>query len=177
MVKSGERKIATADAGNGQYSVEDAENSELLELEVERLRDELAAERENGLRTLADFDNYRRRVRRERADAEQAGKRDILLALLDVMDDFDRALAHVGEAPGAVADGLRLIHQRLSRVLESNCVTTFQSKGQQFDPTVHEAISVVESDEHESGTVYEENLRGYLWNGELLRPARVTVVR
>ena len=49
--------------------------------------------------------------------------------------------------------------------------------GEQFDPTVHEAISVVESDGHESDTVYEENLRGYLWNGELLRPARVTVVR
>lgn len=166
-----------ADTGNGQYSVENAESSELLELEVERLRDEFAAERENGLRTLADFDNYRRRVRRERADAEQAGKRDILLALLDVMDDFDRALAHVGEAPGAVADGLRLIHQRLSRVLESNGVTPFQSVGQQFDPTVHEAMSVVESDEYESGTVYEEYLRGYLWNGELLRPARVIVVR
>ncbi len=177
MVKSGEHKIATADAGNGQYAVEDAESSELLELEVERLRDELAAERENGLRTLADFDNYRRRVRRERADAEQAGKRDILLALLDVMDDFDRALEHVGEASDAVADGLRLIHQRLSRVLESNGVTPFQSVGELFDPTVHEAMSVVESDEYESDTVYEEDRRGYLWNGELLRPARVIVVR
>jgi molecular chaperone GrpE len=149
----------------------------MLALEVERLRDELAAERDRGLRTLAEFDNYRRRVRRESARADQAGKRDVLLALLDVMDDFDRALAHVGEAPGAVADGLRLIHQRVGRVLEANGVTTFQSKGQQFDPTVHEAMSVVESDEYESGTVYEENLRGYLWNGELLRPARVIVVR
>ena len=176
-MKSGEHKIATADAGNGQYSVEDVESSEPLELEVERLQDELAAERERGLRTLADFDNYRRRVRRERADAEQAGKRDIIIALLDVMDDFDRALAHVGEAPDAVADGLRLIHQRLSRVLESNGVTPLQSKGQQFDPTVHEAMSVVESDEYESSTVYEEDRRGYLWNGELLRPARVIVVR
>jgi molecular chaperone GrpE len=62
-------------------------------------------------------------------------------------------------------------------VLESNGVTPFQSKGQQFDPTVHEAMSVVESDEYESNTVYEEARRGYLWNGELLRPARVIVVR
>jgi molecular chaperone GrpE len=130
-----------------------------------------------GLRTLAEFDNYRRRVRRERARAEEAGKRDILLALLDVMDDFDRALAHVGESPGAVADGLRLIHQRLSRVLEANSVTSFQSVGERFDPTLHEAMSVIESDEYESGTVYEEDRRGYLWNGELLRPARVIVVR
>ena len=176
-MKSGEHKIATADTGNGHYSVEDVEGSELLELEVERLQEELAAERERGLRTLADFDNYRRRVRRDRADAEQAGKRDIILALLDVMDDFDRALAHVSDAPDAVADGLRLIHQRLSRVLDSNGVTPFQSVGEQFDPTVHEAISVVESDGHESDTVYEEERRGYLWKGELLRPARVIVVR
>ncbi|HEX7176115.1 MAG TPA: nucleotide exchange factor GrpE [Pyrinomonadaceae bacterium] len=177
MMKSGEHKIATADAGNGQYPVEDVESSEPLELEVERLQEELAAERERGLRALAEFDNYRRRVRRESASAEEAGKRDIILALLDVMDDFDRALAHVSDAPDAVADGLRLIHQRLSRVLDSNGVTPFQSAGEQFDPTVHEAISVVESDGHESDTVYEEERRGYLWNGELLRPARVIVVR
>jgi molecular chaperone GrpE len=176
-MESGEVKIAMADAGNGQYAVEDADGSEPLDLEVKRLRDELAAERERGLRMLAEFDNYRRRVRRERADAERAGKRDILLALLDVIDDFERALGHIGEAPEAVANGLRLIHQRLSRVLESNDVTAFQSKGQQFDPTVHEAISVVESDERESGTVYLDERRGYLLNGELLRPARVIVVR
>ena len=176
-MESGDHKLATADDGNGQYGVEGAASSESLELEVERLREELAQERERGLRTLAEFDNYRRRVRRERADAELSGKRDIILALLDLMDDFDRARAHVGEASDAVADGLRLIHQRLSRVLEANGVTPFQSVGEQFDPTVHEAMSVVESDEHESGAVYEEDRRGYLWNGELLRPARVTVVR
>ena len=136
--------------------MENSEISELLKLEVERLREELAAERERGLRTLADFDNYRRRVRRERAEAELAGKRDIILALLDLMDDFDRALAQIGEAPDAVADGLKLIHQRLGRVLEANAVTPFQSVGEQFDPTVHEAISVVESVGLESGTVYAE---------------------
>ena len=170
-METGEHKLATANDGNGRCAVEDAESSGLLEQEVERLREELAQERERGLRTLADFDNYRRRVRRERADAELAGKRDIILALLDLLDDFDRALAHVGEASDAVAEGLRLIHQRLSRVLEANGVTSFQSVGERFDPTLHEAMSVVESDEYESGTVYVEDRRGYLWNGELLRPA------
>jgi molecular chaperone GrpE len=177
MPERGEQKLATADAGDGQHGVGGAANSESLEPEVERLRAELAQERERGLRALAEFDNYRRRVRRERADAEFTGKRDIILALLDLMDDFDRALAHVGEASDAVADGLRLIHQRLSRVLDANGVTPFRSAGEQFDPTVHEAMSVVESDERESGTVYAEERSGYLWNGELLRPARVVVVK
>ena len=177
LMESGEHKLAIADAGDRRYGVEGAESSELLKLEVERLREELVAERERGLRTLADFDNYRRRVRRERAEAELVGKRDIILALLDLMDDFDRALAHIGEVPDAVADGLRLIHQRLRRVLEANGVTPFQSVGEQFDPTVHEAISVVESGEHESGTVFAEDRRGYAWNDEVLRPARVIVVK
>ena len=149
----------------------------LLELEVERLREELASEREQSLRTLADFDNYRRRVRQERATLEHSGKRELLLALLDVADDFDRALAHTGETTDAVADGLRLIHQRLSVVLRSNGVTALESEGRAFDPTVHEATSTIESGEHESGTVYSEDRRGYLWNDELLRPARVVVVR
>jgi molecular chaperone GrpE len=147
------------------------------EAEVERLREELASEREQGLRALAEFDNYRRRVRRESADAGRAGRRDLLLALLDVMDDFDRAVEHVGEASDAVADGLRLIHQRLRGVLEANGVTSFESKGRLFDPAVHEGMSLVDSDEYESGSVCEEYLRGYLWDGELLRPARVIVAR
>lgn len=161
----------------GRRDKEGAERLEPLALEAERLREELAVERERCLRVLADFDNYRRRVRQEHADAEQAGKRGLLLALLDVMDDFDRALHYVGEAPDPIADGLRLIHQRLDGVLQANGVTPFESQGEPFDPAVHEALSVVESDRHESGTVYEENRRGYFWNGKLLRPARVIVVR
>jgi molecular chaperone GrpE len=166
-----EQEQATALPGDARCGAEPSE------AEVERLREELASEREQGLRALAEFDNYRRRVRRESADAGRAGRRDLLLALLDVMDDFDRAVAHVGEASDAVSDGLRLIHQRLRGVLEANGVTSFESKGRMFDPAVHEGMSLVDSDEYESGSVCEEYLRGYLWDGELLRPARVIVAR
>ena len=148
-----------------------------MEHEAVRLEEELASERERGVRLLAEFDNYRRRTRQEHALAEQNGKREVLLALLDVMDDFDRALLHLGEAPGAVADGLRLIRQRFSDVLHSNGVTPFDSEGKPFDPTVHEAMTVIDSDGEESGTVYTEHRRGYFINGKLLRPARVTVLK
>jgi molecular chaperone GrpE len=93
------------------------------------------------------------------------------------MDDFDRAMLHVGEAPDAVADGLRLIRLRFSEVLQSNGVTPFDSEGKPFDPTLHEAITVIDGDGDESGTVYAEHRRGYFMNGELLRPARVAVLR
>jgi molecular chaperone GrpE len=119
---------------------------ELVEREVERLSEELAAERDRGLRTLAEFDNYRRRTRQERGRAEQDGQREILLALLEVMDDFERALEHVGEASDPVAEGLRMIHQRFDSLLQANGVTSFDSKGRPFDPTTHEALSVVETD-------------------------------
>ena len=164
-------------ADNGLYEVIDGERAGELHPEIVRLTEELNTERERGLRLLAEFDNYRRRTRQEKAVAEQNGKREVLLALLDVMDDFDRALLHVGDAPEAVAKGLRLIRERFSEVLHSNGVTPFDSEGKPFDPTVHEAVTVVDSDGEESGTVFTEHRRGYLMNGELLRPARVAVLK
>ena len=159
-------------ADNGLYEVIDAERAGELDPEIVRLTEELDTERERCLRLLAEFDNYRRRTRQEQALAAENGKRDVLLALLDVMDDFDRALLHVGKAPDAVADGLRLIRQRFGDVLHSNGVTAFDSEGKPFDPTVHEAMTVIDSDGEESGTVYTEHRRGYFMNAQLLPPAR-----
>lgn len=145
--------------------------------EEDSLEEELASERERRLQLLAEFDNYRR-TRQEHAVAEQTGKREILLALLDVMDDFDRALLQVESTSDSVSDGLRLIRERFNGVLRSNGVTPFESQGQPFDPMVHEAISVIDTDDKsESDIVYAEEQPGYLMNGELLRPARVSVLK
>src|SRR6185295_8925625 len=168
----------TALTDNGLSEIIEGESTDELDPEIVRLMEELDTERERGVRMLAEFDNYRRRTRQHQALAEQNGKRDVLLALLDLMDDFDRALLHLGEAPDAVADGLRLIRQRFSDVLHSNGVSPFDSEGKPLDPTVHEAMTVIDSDgEEESGTVYTEHRRGYFINGELLRPARVAVLK
>ena len=162
---------------NGLYEVIEGEPTEVSEDEVVRLKGELATERDRSLRLLAEFDNYRRRTKEERAFAEEAGKREILVTLLDVMDDFDRALLHVGTGPDPVADGLKLIRQRLSDVLHSNGVTPFDSEGQPFDPKIHEAMTMIDGDGGESGTVYAEARRGYFMNGKLLRPALVAVLK
>ena len=151
---------------------------EAVDDEIVSLEEQLAEEREQRLRVLDEFDNFRRRTRQELAAAQQAGKREVLRGFLDVMDDFDRALLHVGEASDAVVEGLHLIRQRFNDVLLSNGVTAFDSEGQPFDPMFHEAMSVIDAyDGGESGTVYAEERRGYLLNGELLRPARVVVLR
>jgi len=151
--------------------------AEQLQAENARLKEELRREHEIYLRNLADFDNYRRRVERERASVARAGKREMALSLLDVLDDFERALEHMDEAPGSVAAGLSAIYRRLAGLLESQGVIPFESVGQPFDPTLHEAVGSVESDEQESGVVLDELRRGYRWGEELLRPARVRVAR
>jgi molecular chaperone GrpE len=145
---------------------------------VSSLEEELASERDLRLRLLAEFDNYRRRTRQEHAVAEEKGKREILLALLDVMDDFDRALVQIDSTSDSVSEGVRIIRDRLNKVLRSNDVSAFESEGQPFDPEVHEAMTVIPTDdERESDIVYAEEQRGYFMNGKLLRPARVSVFK
>jgi molecular chaperone GrpE len=142
---------------------------------VEDLRAELQHEHDRTLRAKADFENYRRRVERDRDTAARQAKRDLLRALVDLADGFDRALAHMDESPAAVAEGLHAMQRRLRSLLEAEGVTSFESVGQTFDPTRHEAIAVVPDFDGPSGAVVDEAGRGYLWNGELLRPARVRV--
>ncbi len=149
-------------------SVRDPEGTELL-----GLRAELAQERDHHLRTRADFENYKRRVERDRDLAARDAKRELLHALADLADGFDQALHHVEDSPGEVLAGLHGMQRRLRSLLEAQGVKSFESVGQPFDPTRHEAIATVP--DGVSGTVFDEAGRGYLWNDVLLRPARVRV--
>jgi len=145
--------------------------------EIERLTHELSRERDMHRRTLADFDNYRKRVQRERDSAAQAGQRQLVLALLDVMDDFERALAYANNGSGSILAGARLIYQRLMDLLRGQGVTPYRSAGQPFDTTLHEAVAVAHTDQAASGVVLDELSRGYRWGNEVLRPARVRVAQ
>jgi molecular chaperone GrpE len=142
---------------------------------VEGLRAELQLERDRYLRTRADFENYRRRVERDREVAARQAKRELLKALVDLADDFDRALVHVDDSPESVVAGLHGMRRRLGSLLEAEGVKSFDSVGKPFDPTRHEAMAVARGFDVAPGTVVEEAGRGYLWNDELLRPARVRV--
>jgi molecular chaperone GrpE len=146
--------------------------------EVERLREELRREHDKLVRALADFDNYRRRVERERASAARSGKREMILRLLDVLDDFDRALGQVeGAAASAFVTGVQVLHRKLLGVLESEGIEAMESLGTSFDPRYHDAIGTVESDELEPGAIAEELQRGYRWGDDVIRPARVRVAQ
>jgi molecular chaperone GrpE len=145
--------------------------------EHERLKAELSREHELYLRTLADFDNYRRRSERERAGSAHSGKREIILPLLEVLDDFDRALEHLGDAPEWVSSGFDAIYRCLNSILQVQGIVPYESLGERFDPVRHEAVGLTEDKDVEPGTVIAELNRGYSWGDEVLRPARVRVAQ
>ena len=103
-------------------------------------------------------------------------KREILLEFLEVLDHFESAFLHIGKGPDAVIQELETVRMKLTEVLELNGVVPFDSEGQRFDPATHEAIGEIQAGGNEAGIVFAESRRGYVLNGELLRPARVFVL-
>jgi len=126
------------------------------------------------LRRQAEFDNFRRRAERERADVLEYANTQTVRALLPILDDFERALK-VESADLEYARGMELIYQRLSDSLQKLGLEPIISKGEHFDPNIHHAVDSIETDEAEDHTVLEEYQRGYNFRGKLLRPAMVKV--
>jgi molecular chaperone GrpE len=146
-----------------------------LAVEIQRLLEDLINERDRNLRTLADFKNYRRRIERDGNKLAEEGKRAIILPLLDIIDDMEKALHWVSNDKQPFAMGMRIIHQKLLGLLETHGVLPFKSVGTPFNHDLHEAVAMAEHENLESGTVVDELRRGYLWNNELLRTAQVRV--
>ena len=142
--------------------------------ELQRDRDDLY---DRLLRTTAEFDNYRKRVERERRDLVDATASDVVRDLLPVLDDFERALTAPRAADDAFRRGVELIHRRLLDVLRVRGVEPFDSVGQTFDPAVHEAVATEPVGRRREGEIVAELGRGYRLNGRLLRPARVKVAQ
>jgi len=149
---------------------------EELKKEIERLQNELDELNDQYLRALADFDNYKKRTEGERSRIRSLGRQDVILKILDVVDDFERAFDAIKD-DNPVAEGFKSIYQNLLKVLEEFGVKPFESVGEVFDPNFHDAISSVPPSEHPPGTVTKEFQRGYLMDGEVIRPAKVEVVR
>jgi molecular chaperone GrpE len=154
------------------------------EAELRRLREALEAKsreadaaRDRYVRTVAEFDNARKRAVREREELIRGANESLIRELLPVLDNFERALqAARGDAGAAgVTAGVELIQRELLRVLEKFGVTAFSSVGAPFDPERHEAVARVPAAGHPEMTVVGETARGYLLNGRVLRPAMVTV--
>ncbi len=154
-----------------------ADSQDTLRAEVEAKAREAAEAHDRYLRALADFDNFRRRVTREREEGRRQAQEELLREILPVLDNFDRALA-VAPAPGADGGfraGVELIHRDFLKALERIGVRPFGAVGEPFDPQRHEAVGRVERADVADQTVVDEMQRGYLFHERVLRPARVVV--
>lgn len=140
--------------------------------EREHLRDRL-------LRTTAEFDNFRKRVDRDRREMADRAAESLLLDLLPVVDDIERALAveATGEGAEAYRRGVELIHKQLTELLARRGVKVLDALGADFDPHQHQAVTSVPADGYRDGEVVEVLRSGYLLNDRLLRPAMVKVAQ
>ena len=149
-----------------------------LESRVLELEQTLKQREDQLLRTLADFDNYRKRISREVDEIGKAGKRDLLLGLLSVMDSFERAFqSEALKRDSAVYSGFRSIFRQLQQLLEQHQVMSYESIGQAFDPNLHQATGTDVNPGYPEGAVSQEIQKGYLWEGIVLRPAQVLVAK
>ena len=125
----------------------------------------------------ADFENYKKRAAREKEDWTKFANEDLIKAILPFIDNLERAVNHAQKIAdtGVLVEGVRLTLQQLLQALNKFGLSSFESVGKPFDPAMHEAMLVVETDQHEPNQVVEEFQKGYLLNDRLLRPATVSV--
>lgn len=160
----------------------DEEAVEQVERDIEALLEEAQREASEYLelaqRTQADFENYRKRVSSQAAEAELRGRAKISKELLPVLDNFERALAVIDPAAptgASLADGVRLVHSELIGVLSRAGVESYEPLGEIFDPNLHEAVMTKPDSTGAPDTIIEVVQKGYRLKEGVLRPARVVV--
>jgi molecular chaperone GrpE len=139
----------------------------------------LAEEKDKYLRLYSEFDNFRRRSSKERIELMQTAGKDVIVQLLGVMDDFERALtltANLESTAKASLEGMELIYKKLSSILEARGLKPIEAKGKPFDVEFHEAITRFPApSEDQKGLVIDEVEKGYTLNGHVIRFAKVVV--
>lgn len=164
----------TGDNPGGSETADLAAQLEAVTLERDQLAAEKAEFQDRFMRRAAEFENYRRRVEREKSETVEYAASEAVAALLPVLDDFERALKQESTDP-EYARGMEMIYNRLLDTLKKLGLEPISSVGQSFDPYIHQALDRVETLEADDHTVLEEYQRGYNFKGRLLRPAMVRV--
>jgi len=145
---------------------------------LDALRKEKDALQDRLLRMAAEFDNYRKRVDRDRRDQADAATADAVADMLPIVDDLERALkAPAGGELEGFRKGIELIRQQMTELLRKRGVKPIDAVGTDFDPRFHQAVAHESSADHREGEVMEEFARGYVLGDRLLRPAMVKVAK
>ena len=147
--------------------------------EVKKLKEENVLLKDQLLRKVAEFDNYKKRTERDFYDRVQNANERLIGSLLPVLDDFERSLEHAREANNteSLLEGVELVYKKMYSLLEKEGLKSLDAIGQDFDPDKHDALMQVESKEHESGKIVDEHLKGYQLNEKVLRHSQVIVAK
>ena len=131
------------------------------------------------LRVLADFENAKKRMEKDKADYAKFANECFVIDFLPIIDSLDMSEKHIKEAKDfkAVQEGVDMIHGQIQKFLKDLGVEKIKAVGEKFDPHMHEAIGTVEANDKEEGLIVEELKPGYTFNGRLLRPASVKIVK
>ena len=150
---------------------------EELKKKVEEKEKEVKEHHDRLLRVAAEFENYKKRMAREKEEWVKFGNEDLIKSILPFVDNLERAVNHSEKTEDiqSLVEGIKLTVQQLLQTLNRFGVSPVESLGKPFDPTMHEAMLVVETDQHEPNQVVEEFQKGYLLNDRLLRAATVSV--
>jgi molecular chaperone GrpE len=151
-----------------------------LEEKIKQLEEENRALKEQNLRRIAEFENFKRRKEKEFLEILQNANEELIIELLPVVDDFERFLLHANDENQNVESlkqGMELIYKKLMQVLEKQGLKPIESIGEEFDAEKHQALMQIDSDEHESGKVVNEHLKGYTLNGKVIRHSQVLVAK
>lgn len=170
------------DVFSKKYKSEETDFEEIKtdprDIEISELKIELEELREKYVRLYADFDNFRKRTAKEKLELVLVASKDVILDLLPVVDDFERAIkaSEKIEEGKIVREGMQLIYNKLIATLTSKGLIAMESVGEDFNPDKHEAISEIEvADKEMQGKVVDEVEKGYLLNGKIIRFAKVVV--
>jgi molecular chaperone GrpE len=172
-----EHELPAGDGGDTPSSSDPAANATVSDSEVDKLRAERDALLDRLARLQAEFDNARKRAAREQQEFREYAAADAIKNILPVLDSFDRALKAPGGEANDLRSGLELIYRQFQDALQKMGVQPIESIGKAFDPRVHEAIEMVDTNEVEDHHVLDELQRGYKYKDRLLRPAMVRVAR
>lgn len=156
--------------------VEDLPQTEVSE--VDKLKDEVAMLNDKYVRMYAEFDNYKRRTTKERIDLLQTAGKDVIVSMLTVLDDFERATKAMETATevAPVKEGIELVHNKLKSLLNNKGLKEMESKGKVFDVELHEAITNIPAPTEDlKGKVVDEVEKGYFLNDKVIRFAKVVV--
>ena len=164
------------EAENSPATAPEAEETPLSELD--QLKADLADQKDKYLRLMAEFENFRRRTAKERLDLIQTAGKDVIVSMLEVMDDCDRAEKQLNSADdiSVQKEGIQLVFNKVRTTLQSKGVTAMESLHKNFNVELHEAITEIPvTDNKQKGKVVDEITKGYFLNDKIIRFAKVVV--